>query len=494
MKKLSEVLKSIEVVEISGDKDAPVAAITFNSQSATPRSAFVAVKGSHADGHDFIPQALSNGAGIIVCETIPAGIQAGIPAGITFVKVKDSARALGIMASNFYDNPSSRLKLVGITGTNGKTTTVTLLYRLFTALGYKTGCLSTIRNYIGQKTVGATHTTPDPVQLHGLLKEMADAGCRYAFMEVSSHALAQQRVAGLEFAGGIFSNITHDHLDYHKTFDEYIRAKKRFFDNLPSGSFALINGDDRNGKIMVQNTIATIKTFGVKSMADFKARIIESHADGMLLSIDQTEVWTRFLGAFNASNLLAVFATARLLGQAKEDILRIISQLESVEGRFQYLKSKEGVIAIIDYAHTPDALENVLSTLHQIRPPEKRIITVVGAGGNRDKTKRPIMAQVAAGMSDRLILTSDNPRDEEPDEIIADMKQGLNEEQSLKTIAIADRREAIRSACLMAGQGDMVLIAGKGHENYQEIRGVKYPFSDLDFVAELFGQTKTNAQ
>jgi UDP-N-acetylmuramoyl-L-alanyl-D-glutamate--2,6-diaminopimelate ligase len=323
---------------------------------------------------------------------------------------------------------------------------------------------------------------------------MVDAGCEYAFMEVSSHALAQQRVAGLVFAGGIFSNITHDHLDYHKTFDEYIRAKKLFFDNLAAGSFALVNSDDRNAKVMVQNTKATVTFFGVRTMAEFKARIIESHADGMLLNLDGSEVWTRFLGSFNASNLLAVYGAARLLGQTKEDVLRIISQLESVEGRFQYLKSDNGITAIIDYAHTPDALENVLSTIHQIRPPEKMIITVVGAGGNRDKTKRPEMAAVAAGMSDRLILTSDNPRDEEPERIIADMKQGLTEEQSLKTLVITDRREAIRAACTMAGQGDIVLIAGKGHENYQEIRGVKHPFSDLDFVAELFGKTHINTR
>jgi UDP-N-acetylmuramoyl-L-alanyl-D-glutamate--2,6-diaminopimelate ligase len=492
MKKLSEIINSLDGVEISGDRDVRVTDITFSSRTAIPGSAFVAVKGTHADGHDFIPQAIANGASIIVVETMPAGFQADVPDGITLVKVKDSARALGVMASNFFDHPSSRLKLVGITGTNGKTTTVTLLYRLFTALGYKAGCLSTIRNYIGQKTVGATHTTPDPVQLHGLLKEMADAGCEYAFMEVSSHALAQQRVAGLVFAGGIFSNITHDHLDYHKTFEEYIRAKKLFFDNLPAGSFALINSDDRNAKVMVQNTKASVKYFGVRTMAEFKARIIESHADGMLLNLDGSEVWTRFLGAFNASNLLAVYGTARLLGQTKEDVLQIISQLESVEGRFQYLKSDKGVTAIVDYAHTPDALENVLSTIHQIRPPEKLIITVVGAGGNRDKTKRPEMAAVAAGMSDRLILTSDNPRDEEPEMIIADMKQGLTEEQSLKTLAITDRKEAIRTACTMAGQGDIVLIAGKGHENYQEIRGVKHPFSDVDFIAELFGKTNIN--
>jgi UDP-N-acetylmuramoyl-L-alanyl-D-glutamate--2,6-diaminopimelate ligase len=490
MKSLNDILPSTEVTQVTGNRDIQITGLTFNSRAVKPGSVFVAVKGTNADGHDYITQAISMGASVITGERMPSEL----PGNITFVTVRDSAKVLGIMASNYFGNPSSHLKLVGITGTNGKTTTVTLLYRLFTALGFKAGCLSTIRNYIVDKTVGATHTTPDPVQLHSLLKEMVDAGCQYAFMEVSSHALAQQRVAGLEFAGGIFSNITHDHLDYHKTFDEYIRAKKLFFDNLPAGTFALINNDDRNGKIMVQNTRAAVSYYGIKSLAQFKARIIESHMDGMLLNIDHTEIWTQFLGAFNASNLLAVYATARLLGQSKEDVLRILSELESVEGRFQYVKSNDGVTAIIDYAHTPDALSNVLATIHQIKTPECKVITVVGAGGNRDRTKRPEMARVAAGMSDHVILTSDNPRNEEPDVIINDMKQGLDELLSKKVIAITDRREAIRAACMMAKPGDILLIAGKGHENYQEIKGVKYPFSDKEFVTEQFMINKTNPQ
>ncbi len=490
MKKLADILHNADVVNINGNINTPVEAISFNSKNISPGSAFVAVKGTHADGHIFIPEAIDKGATVVIAENIPDITQAGI----TMVKVADSAKTLGIASSNFYDNPSSKLKLVGITGTNGKTTTVTLLYQLFTKLGFKAGCLSTIRNYVGKKIVGATHTTPDPVQLNMLLKEMVDMGCQYAFMEVSSHAIAQQRIAGLTFAGGIFSNITHDHLDYHKTFDAYLKAKKMFFDNLPENSFALINRDDRNGQVMVQNTKATVKYFGVKTMADFKAKIIESHMDGMLLNIDQTEVWTKFIGAFNASNLLAVYATARMLGQTKEDILRVISTLESVEGRFQYLKSGDGVTAIVDYAHTPDALMNVLSTIHDIRPSEGRIITVVGAGGNRDKTKRPVMARTAAEMSDQVILTSDNPRDEEPEDIINDMKQGLDNQLSAHTVAIADRREAIRTACMMAKPGDIILVAGKGHENYQEIKGVKYPFNDKEIIAEQFMLNRTNLQ
>ncbi len=490
MKRLADILNKADVLNINGNSNIPVTAIAFNSKDVTPGSAFVAVRGTHADGHAFIPEAVEKGASVIIGENIP---EISLP-GITTVKVADSPKTLGIAASNFYDNPSSKLKLVGITGTNGKTTTVTLLYQLFTKLGYKAGCLSTIRNYICNKTVGATHTTPDPVRLNELIKEMADSGCRFAFMEVSSHALAQQRVAGLEFAGGIFSNITHDHLDYHKTFDAYLKAKKMFFDNLPENSFALINRDDRNGQVMVQNTKATVKYYGIKSMADFKAKIIESHIDGMLLNIDQTEVWTRFIGAFNASNLLAVYASARLLGLDKEDILRVLSQLESVEGRFQYLKSADGVTAIVDYAHTPDALMNVLTTIHEIKPADGRIITVVGAGGNRDKTKRPVMARTAAEMSDQLILTSDNPRDEKPEEIINDMKHGLDNQLLSHTLAITDRKEAIRTACLMAKPGDIILVAGKGHENYQEIKGVKYPFNDKEIITEQFMLNRTHLQ
>jgi UDP-N-acetylmuramoyl-L-alanyl-D-glutamate--2,6-diaminopimelate ligase len=490
MKRLSDILPDVEVLQVRGSKDLPVAAVTFDSRKVIKGSAFVAVRGTNADGHAFITQAISNGAGTIVCENLPPEELKTV----TYVRVKDSARALGAMASNFYGNPSSHLKLVGITGTNGKTTTVTLLYRLFTKLGFTSGCLSTIQNYVGNKRLGATHTTPDPVQLNSLLKEMVDAGCRYAFMEVSSHALAQQRVAGLNFAGGIFSNITHDHLDYHKTFDRYIEAKKLFFDGLAAGSFALINKDDRNGRVMVQNTLATVKYYSIKSMADFKAKIIEGHIDGMLLNIDHTEVWTHFIGEFNAYNLLAVYATALLLGQTREDVLRILSTLESVEGRFQYLKSNDGVTAIIDYAHTPDALTNVLTTINQLQQENQQLITVVGAGGNRDSTKRPKMARVAAEMSHRVILTSDNPRDEDPDMIINDMKAGLDDLLSTKVITVTDRREAIRTACLMSRPGDIILIAGKGHENYQEIKGVKYPFNDKEVVAKQFMLTKTNPQ
>jgi UDP-N-acetylmuramoyl-L-alanyl-D-glutamate--2,6-diaminopimelate ligase len=490
VKKLVDILQGIEVLQVIGDMEIPVDTITFNSRGIEPKSVFVAVKGTRSDGHSFIPDAVAGGAAAVVAERVPDERNHGT----AYVIVPDSARALGIMASNFYGRPSSQLKLVGITGTNGKTTTVTLLYRLFTKLGHPSGCLSTIQNYVGGHTLGATHTTPDPLQLNRLLHDMVAAGCHYAFMEVSSHALVQQRVAGLEFAGGIFSNITHDHLDYHKTFDEYIRAKKMFFDNLSAGSFALINSDDRNGRIMVQNTRAKTFTYAIRSMADYRARIMESHMDGMLLQIDQTDVWTRFLGAFNASNLLAVYATARLLGLPKDDILRMLSTLESVEGRFQYLKSQDGVTAIVDYAHTPDALANVLSTIQQIRPQDGRIITVVGAGGNRDKTKRPKMAQVAAEMSDRVILTSDNPRDEEPDAIIADMQQGLDQIMAAKTIVITDRKEAIKTACLMSKTGDIVLVAGKGHENYQEIKGVKYPFSDKEIIAQQFMLNRTNLQ
>jgi UDP-N-acetylmuramoyl-L-alanyl-D-glutamate--2,6-diaminopimelate ligase len=408
-----------------------------------------------------------------------------------YVRVKDSAFALAHLASAFYDHPSGKFRLVGITGTNGKTTTVTLLHRLFNALGHKSGCFTTIRNYIGIQPVEATHTTPDPVQLNRIMKAMADNGCKYVFMEVSSHALVQQRVAGLAFAGGIFSNITHDHLDYHKTFDEYIRAKKLFFDHLPADSFSLINADDRNGKVMVQNTRSSVSYFGLHSPADFNGRIIESHINGMLLNIDNTELWTRFIGEFNASNLLAVYACARLLGQDKDEILRLLSSMDTVEGRFQYLQSEKGVTAVIDYAHTPDAIQNVLKTIGQIRKGDEQVIAVIGAGGNRDKTKRPVMARVAATMCDKLILTSDNPRNEEPLDIINDMKAGLDELQLAKTIVQPDRLEAIKSAIMLAGKGDIILIAGKGHETYQEIKGVRHHFSDIEEVSALFA-LKTN--
>ncbi len=488
MIKLADILKGLKIEEVRGNTNISLSDITFDSRKASPGVLFVAVRGTKTDGHDYISAALAAGSAAVVCEQMPENI----PDEACLVRVKDSAYALGYMASAFYNNPSRRFKLVGITGTNGKTTTITLLHRLFMELGYQSGCFTTIRNYIGNSTVEATHTTPDPVQLNRIMKEMADAGCKYVFMEVSSHALAQKRVAGLTFAGGIFSNITHDHLDYHKTFDEYLKAKKLFFDNLPEGSFACINADDRNGTVMVQNTRASVHYYGIRSMAEFKARILESHMNGTLLTIDDHELWTRFIGEFNAYNLLAVYSAAILLGQDQEETLRVLSSLDTVEGRFQYLRSEDGVTAVIDYAHTPDAISNVLKTIGQIKKGNEKVISVIGAGGNRDKTKRPEMAKVAATMSDILILTSDNPRDEEPADIIHDMKSGLNEQMLRITIIQTDRREAIRTACMMANKGDIILIAGKGHETYQEIRGVKHHFSDREVVSELFGLKSTN--
>jgi UDP-N-acetylmuramoyl-L-alanyl-D-glutamate--2,6-diaminopimelate ligase len=485
---LADIIKDLDIIQVKGNPLITLHDITFDSRKAAQGVLFVAVRGTRTDGHDFIIDAAESGAEAIVCEKIPENA----PGKVCFLLVKDSARALGLLASAFFGNPSGRFRLVGITGTNGKTTTVTLLHRMFTSLGYMSGCFTTIRNYIGNQTVEATHTTPDPVQLNRIMKEMADQGCQYVFMEVSSHALVQQRTAGLIFAGGIFSNITHDHLDYHKTFDEYLKAKKLFFDGLLPGTFACINADDRNGKIMVQNTRARVHYYAIKSMADFKGRIIESHMNGTLVNFDNHEFWTRFLGEFNVYNLLAVYSTAMLMGIPQEEILRVLSSLETVEGRFQYLQSGQGITAVIDYAHTPDAILNVLKTIGQIRKGSAQVISVIGAGGNRDKTKRPEMARVAAGLSDRLILTSDNPRDEEPGDIINDMKAGLNEQMLDKTITQPDRREAIKTACLLARKGDIILIAGKGHENYQEIRGVKHHFSDQEIVAELFDLKPNN--
>jgi UDP-N-acetylmuramoyl-L-alanyl-D-glutamate--2,6-diaminopimelate ligase len=480
---LSDIIKDTGIVRITGDTGVYVNDIVFDSRKVGPGCLFVAITGTQSDGHEFINSALSAGARAIVCEQMPQQISEDV----TFVQVSDSAMALALIASAFYDNPSRKLKLIGITGTNGKTTTITLLHRLFSQLGYKAGCFTTIRNYIGNEIVEATHTTPDPVQLNRLMKEMVDAGCSFAFMEVSSHALVQKRVAGLAFAGGIFSNITHDHLDYHKTFEEYIRAKKLFFDTMPEGSFSLINADDRNGRVMVQNTLSTVSFYALRSMADYKAKIIESHFNGTLLNIDNTEIWTKFLGEFNAYNLLAVYACARLLDQNKDEVLRLLSAMDTVEGRFQYLRSNKGVTAVIDYAHTPDAIVNVLKTINQIRKKDEQIITVVGAGGNRDKTKRPVMARVAAELSDKLILTSDNPRNEDPLDILNDMKAGLDEEKLKRTMIQPDRREAIKMACMIAQKGDIILIAGKGHETYQEVKGVKHHFSDTEIVGSIFG-------
>jgi UDP-N-acetylmuramoyl-L-alanyl-D-glutamate--2,6-diaminopimelate ligase len=480
---LAHILDDTQTKQILGNINIQVNDLVFDSRKVTRGSVFVAVRGTQSDGHDFIHQAIQSGAAAIVCEQLPEII----PAKVTVICVADSAKALACMASALYDHPSRKFNLIGITGTNGKTTTITLLHRLFSGLGFKTGCFTTIRNYIGNSTIEATHTTPDPVQLNRIMNDMADAGCEYVFMEVSSHALVQQRVAGLTYAGGIFSNITHDHLDYHKTFDEYIRAKKMFFDELPGKSFALINADDKNGSVMVQNTKAKVHSYGMRSMAEFKCRVIESHINGMLLKIDDTEIWTKFIGEFNASNLLAVYACARLLDQSKEEVLRVLSSLDTVEGRFQYLQSKKGVTAVIDYAHTPDAIVNVLTTIARIRKGNEKVITIIGAGGNRDKTKRPVMARVAAEMSDKLILTSDNPRYEDPLAIINDMIVGLDTLQTAKTIVQPDRCEAIKTAFMMAQENDIILIAGKGHETYQEIQGIKHHFSDFEEVSQLFG-------
>lgn len=482
MIKLSELIKGIDVLSMQGSEDTFIENIAFDSRKVTPATLFIAVKGTTSDGHNYITQAISSGATAIVYDDGSAKI----PAGTAALLVRDSARALGQISSSYYGNPSSKLKLVGITGTNGKTTTITQLHRLFNLSGLKSGCFTTICNYIGDRQLEATHTTPDPIQLNRLMKEMVDEGCLYAFMEVSSHALAQERVAGLKYTGAIFSNITHDHLDYHKTFDEYIRAKKLFFDNLGNESFALVNADDRNSKIMVQNSKARVLTYGVLTMADFKAKIIESHVDGMLLEIDGTQMWSRLIGAFNAYNLLAVYGTAVLLGLEKEKVLSVLSTLQTVNGRFQNITSGEGVTAIIDYAHTPDALENVLVTIRQVRGKDSRIITVAGAGGDRDRTKRPEMGAIAASMSDIFIITSDNPRSEDPERIILDIKEGVKETGMTKVLAITDRKEAIKTACMMARRGDIILVAGKGHETYQEIKGVKHHFNDFEIVKEIF--------
>lgn len=490
MKKLADILRKVEVQKLTGKKNVRIDALSFDSRETGPGQLFVAVKGTTMDGHKFIPSAVEKGASAIVCEIMPGELSENV----TYVSVNNSSKALGIITSNFFDNPSGKLILIGITGTNGKTTVATLLYRLFEKMGYRTGLLSTVRNYVGDKAIEATHTTPDSIQINRILKEMVDKGCKYAFMEVSSHALVQDRIAGLSFKGGIFTNITHDHLDYHKTFDEYLKAKKLFFDGLTSGSFALINSDDRNGKVMIQNTGASKKFYAIKGMADFQARIIESHFDGMLLNIDKSEVWTKYIGEFNAYNLLSVYACARLLDQPKEDILKVLSTVDIVEGRFEYLKSNNGVIAIVDYAHTPDALLNVLTTIRKIRTGNEQLITVVGAGGNRDKTKRPKMAKIAVENSNKTILTSDNPRYEKPEDIINDMYDGVQKNYRKSVLIITDRKEAIKAACMMAGSGDIILVAGKGHETYQEIEGVRHHFNDKEMINEQFMLNNLNLQ
>jgi len=482
LKLLSDILYKTRLDEIVGSTNVAISSVTFDSRKVKKDSLFIATRGTASDGHHYIELAIESGAVAIVCEDLPETLKENI----TYVKVLDSAASLGYIACNFYDNPSEKLKLVGITGTNGKTTTVTLLFNLFKGLGYSVGLLSTVENKINTTIIPSTHTTPDALALNELLSKMVAEGCQYAFMEVSSHAIVQHRITGLKFTGAAFSNITHDHLDYHKTFEEYIKAKKIFFDNLQDDAFALTNKDDRNGSVMLQNTKAKKYSYGLKSIADFKCRVIENHLNGLLLSIDNQEVWVKLIGSFNAYNVLVVYAIALLLKQDRVQVLTTLSNLNSVEGRFQYIKSKNGIVAIIDYAHTPDALKNVLETIKDIRTGNEQVITLVGCGGDRDAAKRPIMAEIACDYSNKIILTSDNPRSENPEDILNQMQAGISPVEMKKTLRISDRKEAIRTAVAFAKEGDIILIAGKGHEKYQEIAGVKHPFDDFEIVKENF--------
>lgn len=482
MKLLQDILYKAGVLEISGALDLHISHIAFDSRNVKKGGLFIAVPGTQADGHTYIEPSIAGGARVVVCTQLPQ-LQ---NEAVTYVKVKDTAFALGQIASNFYDRPSGKIILTGVTGTNGKTTTVTLLHQLFVALGYKTGLISTIENKIHQRLLPSTHTTPDAIQLNQLLDNMVSEGCEYVFMEVSSHAIEQHRIAGLQFRGAVFTNITHDHLDYHKTFRNYLEVKKRFFDSLPKSAFALSNIDDKNGGIILQNTKAKKSSYSLKKMADFKGRIIENLFEGMQIQINNKEIHSLLTGNFNAYNLLAVYATAILLGQDEDEILTALSSLKGAEGRFDILRSKEGITAFIDYAHTPDALENVLSTINNIRTHNEQLITVVGAGGDRDREKRPKMAAIASNLSNILILTSDNPRNEDPEKIIDDMLKGIDPSKTRKTMVIPNRKEAIKTAVNLAHQGDVILVAGKGHEKYQEIKGIKYPFDDKEILTELF--------
>jgi len=481
--KLSELLKYVKPISITGNADADITGVNIDSRKIASGHLFVAIKGTQTDGHRFIPKALELGAVAVLCEDLPEECQEGV----TYVQVASTEEAVGPVATVFYGEPSHHLKLVGVTGTNGKTTIATLLYNMFRKFGHKCGLLSTVCNYIEDEAIPADHTTPDPIELNHLLSRMVEAGCEYAFMECSSHAIAQKRIGGLKFAGGLFTNLTRDHLDYHKTFENYRDAKKAFFDGLDKDAFAITNADDKNGSVMVQNTKAQVKTYSTRAMADFRARIIECHFEGMYLEINGREVGVQFIGKFNVSNLLAVYGAAVMLGKKPEDILVILSTLKSVAGRLEPIRSAEGVTAIVDYAHTPDALENVLNAIHEVLDGKGgQVITVCGAGGNRDKGKRPLMAQEAVKQSDRVIITSDNPRFEEPQDIINDMLAGLDQKQMKKVLSIADRREAIKTAAMLAQKGDVILIAGKGHEDYQEIKGVKHHFDDREVVREIF--------
>ena len=479
--KLNEVLKNIHPIKIVGDAEVEITGVNIDSRRIKAGHLFIAMKGTQVDGHQFIAKAIELGAKSILCEDLPEPVT-----GVTYVQVASTEDAAGKVATLFYGDPSRKLKLVGVTGTNGKTTIATLLYNMFRKFGHKVGLLSTVCNYVDDLPIPADHTTPDPIELNELLAKMVEAGCEYAFMECSSHAIHQKRIGGLKFAGGLFTNLTRDHLDYHKTFENYRNAKKAFFDGLPKDAFAITNADDKNGMVMVQNTKATVKTYSTRTLADFRARILECHFEGMYLEIDGREVGVQFIGKFNVSNILAVYGAAVMLGKKPEDILLVLSTLHSVSGRLEPIRSPEGFTAIVDYAHTPDALANVLNAIHEVLDGKGHVITVCGAGGNRDKGKRPLMAQEAVRQSDRVIITSDNPRFEEPQAIINDMLAGLNDQQLRKVISIVDRKEAIRTACMMAKRGDVVLVAGKGHEDYQEIKGVKHHFDDKEVLHDIF--------
>lgn len=478
---LQDILYRSRTKEIIGPLNKEITSVAFDSREVVEGSLFVAIKGTQVDGHDFIHIAVNKGAVAIVCNIMPIEVQPHI----TYIRVNNSSEALGYVAANYYDNPSEKLKIIGVTGTNGKTTIVTLLYNLFTELGYSTGMLSTIQNKVNNLVIETTHTTPDALKINELLYLMVDEGCEYVFMEVSSHAVVQNRVTGIQFVGGVFTNITHDHLDYHHTFKEYINAKKEFFDQLPANAFALTNIDDKNGNVMMQNTRAKKFTYGIKNMASFKGKIIENDLEGMMMKVEGSEMYSLLSGNFNAYNILAVYSTAILLEQNKDETLVGISKLRGAEGRFDIIRSSGGITAIIDYAHTPDALENIIGTINSIRTRNEQLITVVGAGGNRDKSKRPVMAKIASLLSNRVILTSDNPRDEDPLQILKEMREGIDPAKKKMSMVIPDRREAITTAFNIARSGDMILIAGKGHEKYQDIKGVKYPFNDKEIIAEL---------
>ncbi len=482
MKKLSQLIADVSAVKVTGDLSKNISSIVFDSRKAEPDTLFVALKGSQADGHQYIEQVLAKGCKAVVCQHIDCPI----PADATVVVVDDSHEALGLMASAFYNYPSRNLKLVGVTGTNGKTTTATLLYEMAGLLGYKAGLFSTVENFIGTQRLEATHTTPDAVTLNMIMNQMVEQGCDYCFMEVSSHSVDQRRIAGLKFRGGIFTNITHDHLDYHKTFSAYIKAKKAFFDGLDADAFALTNVDDKNGMVMLQNCNAAKKSYSIRAVADFKARIIEHSFEGMQLVINGIEVWTPFVGSFNVQNLLAVYGACILLGFDNDEVLVALSRLKPVSGRFETIRSGNGITAIVDYAHTPDALVNVISTINDIREPGQQLIAVVGAGGDRDATKRPLMAKEAVAGASKVILTSDNPRSEDPEKIIGDMMAGVEYKERIKVISIVNRREAIKTAVAVARPGDIILVAGKGHETYQEIKGERHHFDDREVIRECF--------